>query len=75
MLILSRDPIVTNLICHQLIRIVQTLFLECSFIYTAPCEWNKLSEYIFIHSGRVFKQCYLYGCSVKIIDLLLLFRL
>ena len=40
-------------------------FLERSFIYAAPCEWNKLSECIrtssLIHSGRVLKQCYLHN--------------
>ena len=34
-------------------------FLECLFIYAAPCEWNKLIEYIrtsaLIVSGRVLK--------------------
>ena len=40
-------------------------FLERSFIYAAPCEWNKLNECIerqlLTHSGRVLKQCYLHN--------------
>ena len=40
-------------------------FLERSFIYAAPCEWNKLSEHIrtsnLIVSRRVLKQCYLHN--------------
>ena len=41
-------------------------FLERSFIYAAPCEWNKLSEHIrtlifVIVSERVLKQCYLHN--------------
>ena len=56
---------------HQLImppisKDCSNTFLERSFIYAAPCEWNKLSEYIFechllIHSGSVLKQCYLHN--------------
>ena len=39
--------------------------IEGSFIYAAPCEWNKLSEHIkhqivFV-SGRVLKQSYLHN--------------
>ena len=40
-------------------------FLERSFIYAAPSEWNKLSECIrtstFDPFGRVLKQCYLHN--------------
>ena len=40
-------------------------FLEGSFIYAAPCEWNKLSEHIrtsnFDCFRRVLKQCYLHN--------------
>ena len=55
---------------HQLIippisKVCSYTFLECSFIYAAPCEWNKLSEHIehqfLIVSGRVLKQCYLHN--------------
>ena len=55
---------------HQLImppisKDCSNTFLERSFIYAAPCEWNKLSELsghqILIVSGRVLKQCYLHN--------------
>ena len=55
---------------HQLImppisKDCSNTFLERSFIYAAPYEWNKLSECIrtsiLIHSGRVLKQCYLHN--------------
>ena len=55
---------------HQLImppisKDCSNTFLERSFIYAAPCEWNKLSACIrtstLIHSGRVLKQCYLHN--------------
>ena len=55
---------------HQLImppisKDCSNTFLERSFIYAAPCEWNKLSEHIrtsnFDCSGRVLKQCYLHN--------------
>ena len=51
---------------HQLIMLpiskdCSNTFLECSFIYSAPCRWNKLSEhirtYILIVSGRVLTLC------------------
>ena len=32
-------------------------FLERSFTYAAPCEWNKLSDYV----RRVLKYCYLHN--------------
>ena len=55
---------------HQLImpplsKHCSNTFLERSFIYAAPCEWNKLSEHIrnqILHvSGRVINQCYLHN--------------
>ena len=55
---------------HQLImppisKNCSNTFLERSFIYAAPCEWNKLIECIrtkiLIVSGRVLKQCYLHN--------------
>ena len=52
---------------HQLImppisKDCSNTFLDRSFIYAAPCEWNKLNvfeRHLLIHSGRVLKQCYL----------------
>ena len=49
MLIRSWEPIIANVLCHQYVRIVTLFcntFLGRSFIYAAPCEWNKLSECI-----------------------------
>ena len=55
---------------HQLIippisKDCSNTFLEHSFIYAAPCEWNKLvnvfERQLLIHSGRVLKQCYLHN--------------
>ena len=46
MLILGWEPIITNLLCHQISKDCSNIFLERSFIYAAPCEWNKLSECI-----------------------------
>ena len=51
---------------HQLImppisKDCSNTFLERSFMYAAPCEWNKSSEQILIVSGRVLKQCYLHN--------------
>ena len=55
---------------HQLImpptsKHCSNTFLERSFIYAAPCEWNKLSEHIrtsnFDYFRRVLKQCYLHN--------------
>ena len=43
MWILGWELIITILLCRQLVRMH---FPERSFIYTAPCEWNKLSECI-----------------------------
>ena len=77
MLIRGWEPIITNL-CHQFVRIVQTL-LERSCIYSAPCEWNKLSEYIrtsnfdsFMKSDKIMLFTQQYGCLVKIIYILLI---
>ena len=50
---------------HQLIM-PPISFLERSFIYAAPCEWNKLSEHIRTSNFDLFqeeclKQCYLHN--------------
>ena len=57
-------------------------FLERSFIYAAPCEWNKLSECIRTSTFDLFRKSVKtmlftqqYGCRVKIVDILLLFRM
>ena len=59
---------------HQLIlspisKVCSNTFLECSFIYVAPCEWNKLSECIrtsnfdsFRKSVKTMLFTQLYGC-------------
>ena len=46
---------------HQLImppisKDCSNTFLERSFIYAAPCEWNKLSEYIRTSSFDSFRK-------------------
>ena len=46
---------------HQLIMLpiskdCSNIFLECSFIYAASCEWNKLSEYIRISNFECFRK-------------------
>ena len=55
---------------HQLImpsisKDCSNTFLERSFIYAAPCEWNKLSEHIRTSNFDCFKksvkQCYLHN--------------
>ena len=52
------------LIIPPISRHCSNTFLEQSFIYAAPCEWNKVSECIrtsnFV-SERVLKQCYLHN--------------
>ena len=55
---------------------------HCSFIYAAPYEWNNLSECIrtsnfdsFRKSVKTMLFTQQYGCWVKIVDILLLFRL
>ena len=72
---------------HQLImppisKECSNTFLERSFIYAAPCELNKLSECIWTSSFDSFRKSVKtmlftqqYGCWVKIVDILLLFRL
>ena len=72
---------------HQLImppisKHCSNTFLERSFIYAAPCEWNKLSECIrtstfdsFRKSVKTMLFTQQYGCWVKIVDILFLFRL
>ena len=56
-------PIITNLLCHQLERIVQKLFLGVhSFMplhANGTNSVNVLERQILINSGRVLKQCYL----------------
>ena len=59
---------------HQLImppisKDCSNTFLECSFIYAAPCEWNKMSEHIrtsnfdcFRKSVRTMLFTQQYGC-------------
>ena len=49
-----------HLIMPPISKDCSNTFLERSFIYAAPCEWNKFSL-ILIHSGRVLKQCYLHN--------------
>ena len=55
---------------HQLIMQISkdcsNTFLERSFIYTAPCEWNKLSECIRPSTFDSFRKsvktiCYLHN--------------
>ena len=70
---------------HQLImppisKDCSNTFHERSFIYAAPCEWNKLSECIrtfdsFRKSVKTMLFTQQYGCWVKIVVILLLFRL
>ena len=69
---------------HQLIMppISNDCFLEGSFIYATPCEWNKLSECIRTSTFDSFRKnvktmlfTQQYGCRVKIVDILLLIRL
>ena len=72
---------------HQLImppisKDCSNTFLDRSFIYAAPCEWNKLSECIRTSSFDSFRKSVKtmlftqqYGWWVKIVDILLLFRL
>ena len=65
---------------HQLImppisKVCSNTFLERSFNYAAPCEWNKLSEYIrtliydsFSKSVKTILFAQQYGCWLKTID-------
>ena len=59
------EPIITNLLCHQLVRIVQTLFLSVhSFMLLQAngTHWvNILERQILIPPGIVLKQCYLHN--------------
>ena len=46
---------------HQLImppisKNCSNIFLERSFIYAFPCEWNKLSEYIITSNFYCFRK-------------------
>ena len=52
---------------HQLIMrpISMDCFLKRSFMYAAPCEWNKLSEHIRTSNFVCFKESVngsYYGC-------------
>ena len=72
---------------HQLImppisKDCSNTFLERLFFYAAPCEWNKVSECIrtstfdsFRKSVKTMLFTQQYGCCVKIVDILFLFRL
>ena len=52
MRILTWELIIISLLCHQL---ANTL-IEHSFIYAAPCEWNKLSEHIMTSNFDCFRK-------------------
>ena len=62
---LGWEPIITNLLCHQLVRSIQTLFfsvLSCMLLHANGTHWvNILERQILINSGRVLKQCYLHN--------------
>ena len=62
---LGWEPIITNLLYHLLIRIVQTLFLgvhSCMLLHASGTNWVDVLEHqVLIHSGRVLKQCYLHN--------------
>ena len=50
---------------HQLIMLpiskdCSNTFLERSFIYAAPCEWNKLSEHIRTSNFDCFRKSVIY---------------
>ena len=57
--------ILTNILCHQLGKIVQILFLGVhSFMafHGKGTNWAIILErQILIHSGRVLKQCFLHN--------------
>ena len=76
LLIRCWEPIITNLLCHQYVKIVQTLFLSVhSFmpLHANETHWvNVFERQILINPGRVLKQCYLHN---NMDDILLLFRL
>ena len=47
-------PFTTDLVMRAIIAVeivrhfkdCSNTFLECSFMYSAPCKWNKISEHI-----------------------------
>ena len=55
--ILCLGPIITNLLCHQLVGTVQTLFLSilsCILLHANGTNWDNISGHqILINSGRV----------------------
>ena len=59
------ELIIISLLCHQLVRIVLTLFLSVhSFmlLHANGTNWVSISGHqILIVSGRVLKQCYLHN--------------
>ena len=60
LLMLVEDALGTD--HHQLImppisKDCSNTFLERSFIYAAPCEWNKLSEHIRTSNFDCFRKC------------------
>ena len=65
MWILAWELIIISLLCHQLVRIVLTLFLSVhSFmlLHANGTNWVSISGHqILIVSGRVLKQCYLHN--------------
>ena len=61
----------TDLIMPPISKDCSNTFLERSFIYAAPCEWNKLSEHIRISNFDCFRKSVKtmlftqqYGCSL-----------
>ena len=62
MLMFGWEPIIINLLCYQLVRIVQTAFIQLSrSMRMEQIEVNVLKRQILIPSGRVLKQCYLHN--------------
>ena len=69
---------------HQLImppisKDCSNTFLERSFIYAAPCEWNKLSEHIktsnfdcFRKSVKTMLFTQQYGCNVCMVHIIVI---
>ena len=56
MLIFSWEPIITILM-PPISKDCLNTFFERSFIYAAPCEWNKLSECIRASNFDSFRKC------------------
>ena len=59
--LVSRREIYVNtrlkLIMAPISKDCSNTFLERSFIYAAPCEWNKLSEYINVKFWFLQEEC------------------